>query len=110
MSGDEDTVAMCSVRYQTTWNDFSARAGAGYRQILDFNDLDESLWIGVPGQSGRISSPHHQYGNFISFLVVQFLTYYYSDQIESWYSGKYNKMVYSKNKIVDSLKHTKIIP
>jgi penicillin amidase len=92
MSGDEDTVAMCSVRYQTTWNDFSARGGAGYRQILDFNNFDESVWIAVPGQSGRISSPHHH------------------DQIESWYTGKYNKMLYSKEKIVASLKHTKIMP
>lgn len=39
--------------------DFRAAWSPTYRQIIDLDDVSRSVFIGVPGQSGHIASPHY---------------------------------------------------
>ncbi|MCW5588863.1 MAG: penicillin acylase family protein [Legionellales bacterium] len=48
--------------------------GAGYRQIINFADLNQSLFMVTPGESGNIFSPH------------------YDDLLTRWRNGQYIKI------------------
>ena len=50
---------------------YAHTAGASLRMVADLHDLDRSLFVTVPGQSGHFLSPH------------------YRDQLELWRSGGY---------------------
>jgi penicillin G amidase len=56
------------------FEDFSMGNGSGYRQVVDLADLDASLYIHAPGQSGNLLS-----GN-------------YADLLETWQAGEYLPM------------------
>jgi penicillin amidase len=56
------------------FEDFSMGNGPGYRQVVDLADLDASLYVHAPGQSGNLLS-----GN-------------YADLLETWQTGEYLPM------------------
>jgi penicillin amidase len=80
--GDDDTVARSGFIRDENLKPFDVVIGTSYRQIVDFSDFDQSKWIMPPGQSARLSSPHH------------------SDLLPLWAAGKYTDMLWSKSKIV----------
>ena len=53
---------------------FNTNFGVSYRQIIDFNDLDNSVYINPPGQNSDPNSPN------------------YSNQLELWQQGEYLPM------------------
>ena len=53
---------------------FVSASGVSFRMILDFADINRSLWILPPGQSGHPGSPH------------------YSDGIQPWLNVEYYPM------------------
>jgi penicillin amidase len=61
-------------------------AGPPFRFIADMGDLRNSLGLLVPGQSGRVGSPH------------------YDDQIEAWFSGEYHPMLYDREDVREAAK------
>lgn len=85
--GDDDTVARSGFIRDENLNKFDVVIGTSYRQIVDFSDFDQSKWIMPPGQSARLSSPHH------------------SDLLPLWASGKYTEMLWTKSKIVSQSPH-----
>ena len=70
VSGDRSTVNV-SPNGST---DFNSSFGASYRQIVDLNELDNSLYINPPGQSGNRESNN------------------YADQLPLWQTGEYLPM------------------
>ncbi len=58
-----------------------AATGATYRHIVDFGDLDGSLFTNAPGQSGRPGSP------------------YYGNLTESWANREYFPMLFSREAV-----------
>ncbi|HEX6978335.1 MAG TPA: penicillin acylase family protein [Alphaproteobacteria bacterium] len=56
--GDYFTVNRGATRINDPVTPFAHVHGAGYRAIYDLSDLDQSLFIAVPGQSGHPLSPH----------------------------------------------------
>ncbi|KAB8028086.1 penicillin acylase family protein [Fluviispira multicolorata] len=74
--GDGFTVNVGSYEF----NNFSQIAGAGYRQIVDFNNLEESVYIQALGQSGNIFSKN------------------YDDLMPLWRDGKYIPMSSEKER------------
>lgn len=61
--------------------------GPPYRMIVDLNDLNNSISILAPGQSG------HPF------------THHYDDQIEAWYTNGYHPMLYDRQNIEESAQH-----
>lgn len=57
--------------------DFRITTGASFRMVVDFSNLDQSLTINAPGQSGDPRSSH------------------YADLAPLWASGQYVPMLYS---------------
>lgn len=60
-------------------NNFQQRDGAGYRQIIDLNNFNQSLFIQSLGQSNDIFNSH------------------YEDMMKKWRDGKYVSMSSQKN-------------
>jgi len=58
-----------------------AATGATYRQIVDFSDLDGSLFTNAPGQSARPGSP------------------YYDNLVRPWGAGEYFPMLFSRGAV-----------
>lgn len=54
--------------------DFTSSFGVSYRQIIDFSNLENSLYINPPGNSGELGNPN------------------YSDQLLLWQYGEYIPM------------------
>lgn len=59
-------------------------AGVSYKQVVDLGAMDESLWLHGPGQSGRLSSKHHE------------------DLAPYWLNGKHIPMMWDKERIIES--------
>jgi len=58
-----------------------AATGATYRHIVDFSDLDGSVFTNAPGQSARPGSP------------------YYADLVQPWGAGEYFPMLFSREAV-----------
>jgi penicillin amidase len=71
------------------WDDYDQYHAAAYRQIVDFNDLGNSRFINVPGQSGDPESRH------------------YDDLLERWQRVEYLPMRYDR-KTVDGATHGRL--
>lgn len=56
-------------------------AGISYKQVVDLGNLDESLWLNAPGQSGRLSSRNHD------------------NQASLWLEGKHTQMLWNREHI-----------
>jgi penicillin amidase len=65
--------------------------GAVYRLITDFSDLDRSLSIIAPGQSGQPESPH------------------YADLLGKWASGQMFELPYSREAVVREAAHRLVL-
>lgn len=59
--------------------------GPPYRMIVDLSDLDQSLSMLSPGQSGHLASPH------------------YDDQVQNWFDRGYHPMLINRDKIMAHL-------
>ncbi|NNF37220.1 MAG: penicillin acylase family protein [Gemmatimonadetes bacterium] len=64
-----------------------AATGATYRHIVDFADLDASVFTNAPGQSGRPGSP------------------YYGDLVEPWGRGDYFPMLFTRGAVEAAAQH-----
>ena len=62
-------------------SDYRQTGGASYRQVIDLGNLDNSVAINTPGQSGNPDSPH------------------YKDLFPIWAEGKYFPLFFSRDKI-----------
>ncbi len=71
LGGDRHTVNVS----RNGSEDFNTSVGVSYRQIIDFSDLENSLYINPPGQSGDATNPN------------------YSNQLSLWQQGEYIPMV-----------------
>ena len=88
LGGDGDTVWATG----SSTIDFKVQAVVGppFRFIADLADLDQSLGLLAPGQSGQPASPH------------------YADNIQAWFSGGYHRMAFSK-KTVETVAVSKLL-
>lgn len=72
---------------------FETSSGSSYRQIIDLADLDNSVCVIVPGQSGC------------------FLSRFYDNQIPIWLEGRYHPMLFDPDSIEkDSIGILKLSP
>jgi penicillin amidase len=62
----------------------SSIVGPPYRMIVDLNDLNNSISISAPGQSGNPGSSH------------------YDDQIKPWFQKEYHPMLYARVEIEEN--------
>jgi len=70
-----------------------AATGATYRHIVDFSDLDASVFTNAPGQSARPGSP------------------FYSNLVEPWGAGEYFPMLFSRDAVeADTQARLRLIP
>ncbi len=53
--GDDSCVNVGAYDYST----FLMTAGSSYREVIDFSNLDDSLFVHGPGQSGNVFSPDY---------------------------------------------------
>jgi len=58
--------------------------GPPFRFIADLSDLNRSLGLMAPGNSGQPGSPH------------------YDDQIDAWFSGQYHSMLFSRDDVLNA--------
>lgn len=79
IGGDTDTPCQTAYRPDQPYNN-NAWAPS-FRQIVDLGDLNRSLVIAPPGQSGHLGSPH------------------YDDFIQPWLKGQYHPMLWSQAEI-----------
>ncbi len=66
---------------------FSQSSGASYRQILDFEDWDRSVFTSTPGQSGMPGSPH------------------YDDLAQRWADHQYQPLPFSRAAVEAAARH-----
>lgn len=64
-----------------------AATGATYREILDLSDLDRSLVVNAPGQSGQPGSP------------------FYDNLLDLWADGEYFPLVWSRERVEEEAAH-----
>jgi penicillin amidase len=83
IGGDTDTLCQTAVLPSNRKDlSFELNAwGPGHRQIINMENLEKSLMISVPGQSGHLGSPH------------------YDDSIDLWINGEYHPMLWTREKI-----------
>ncbi|NPA93638.1 MAG: penicillin acylase family protein, partial [Chloroflexi bacterium] len=63
-------------------NPYEARSFApSHRQIFDLTNWDNARMVSIPGQSGRITSPH------------------YADQLNLWQNGEHHPMLWSRDAV-----------
>ncbi|HEX8100490.1 MAG TPA: penicillin acylase family protein [Actinomycetota bacterium] len=75
LGGDEQTVAQAQYEPGTPYD---AIVIPSWRQIIDLSDLDASLGVVVPGQSGNPASPH------------------FRDQYNLWATGRHHPLPFSR--------------
>jgi len=85
IGGDSDTVNMGNT---VPTNPEEVIAIASYRQITDLSDLNNSLSIHVPGQSGHPGSPH------------------YDDFIQLWQQTEYHPQLFKRDHIKSATEGT----
>lgn len=70
-----------------------AATGATYRHIVDFSDLDGSVFTNAPGQSGRAGSP------------------YYGNLVEPWGAGEYFPLLFTRAAVeAETLHRLRLVP
>ncbi|MBN1953671.1 MAG: penicillin acylase family protein [Anaerolineae bacterium] len=82
IGGDTDTV--CQTAYHAEAPYVVNAWAPSYRQIVDLGDLDRSLMIHPPGQSGQLTSPH------------------YDDLVEMWLAGEYVPMLWTRERVEEA--------
>ena len=91
VGGDNTTLWATGASYHNL--DCSFMVGPPFRIIVDLSNLDNSLGLLAPGQSGNPSSPH------------------YDDQVQSWFKAGYHSMYYSSSQVNQYTVHLlKLIP
>ena len=81
VSGANEVINNMSFTY-TANGDYVVKAGPSTRRVIDFSDIENSMSILPPGQSGNVFSKH------------------YRDQASLYYVGKYRKMLINKKEII----------
>ncbi|RME43658.1 MAG: penicillin acylase family protein, partial [Chloroflexi bacterium] len=76
--GDPFTIWPNATRLQPYYDDFHS---ASYRMIVDLADLERSVAVCPPGQSGHPGSPH------------------YADQLPDWLAGRHRPMLWQREGI-----------
>jgi penicillin amidase len=66
-------------------------SGASYRQILDLEDWDRSVFTSTPGQSGQPGAPH------------------YRDLLEPWAKGEYAPLVFTRRAVEAETVHRLVL-
>jgi penicillin amidase len=79
LGGSADTIWQCPPLRNLP--PLKSTYSASWRQLVDFTDLDEALWIHSSGQSGHPASRH------------------YKDLIPLWVSGRYRPMLWSRERV-----------
>jgi len=79
IGGDHTTVWASGSSFHNL--DSALIVGPVYRMIIDLSDLDNSVSVLAPGQSGNPASPH------------------YADQISAWFNAKYHPMLFSRGAV-----------
>jgi penicillin G amidase len=79
IGGDSTTVCSSWASYQ---GDFTTNCGTSFRMIIDLGDLNKSLWMLPPGNSGHAGSAH------------------YGDGIKPWLNIDYFPMLWDKAEII----------
>jgi penicillin amidase len=91
VGGDQTTIWATTSNYHDLGS--ASMIGPPYRMIVDLNQLDNSVSILSPGQSGNPSSVH------------------YDDQIDGWKKGGYHPMLYKREHIEkESIHRLRLIP
>lgn len=61
--------------------------GPPFRSVVDLGDLDKSVGLLAPGQSGQPGSPH------------------YDDQIQAWFQGDYHPLLFARAEVERRAQH-----
>ncbi|MCC6956655.1 MAG: penicillin acylase family protein [Anaerolineales bacterium] len=85
IGGDHTTVWATGSSYHNL--DSAQVVGPVYRMIVDLSNLDNSVSVLAPGQSGNPASPH------------------YKDQIAGWFNSGYHPMLFSRNLVDKNTAH-----
>ncbi|MDP8955557.1 MAG: penicillin acylase family protein, partial [Actinomycetota bacterium] len=75
LGGDEQTIAQGQYEPGTP---YKALVVPAWRQIIDLSDLDASVGVQPPGQSGNPASPH------------------FNDQFDLWMTGRHHPLAFSR--------------
>ncbi len=79
VGGDTDTPLQTAVLPQEPYENRSFVPS--HRQIFDLRQWDNSRMVILPGQSGRLASPH------------------YNDQVELWQQGRHHPLLWSRERV-----------
>ncbi len=79
LGGDTDTPLQTAIFPQEPYQ--ATNFAPSHRQIFDLSDWDNARMVSIPGQSGRIASPH------------------YGDQVPLWLNGQYHPMLWSREAV-----------
>jgi len=91
IGGDQTTIWASGANYHNL--ETNDMIGPPYRMIVDLKDLENSISMLAPGQSGNPSSR------------------YYDDQIETWLNQEYHPMSYSRQNVEEHARYRlKLIP
>ena len=91
VGGDQTTIWATSTFSHNLGTD--QMVGPPFRMIIDLKNLENSVSILAPGQSGNPASPHYQ------------------DQVEAWFKGYYHPILYYQPEIEKQAKHRlKLLP
>jgi len=91
LGGDQTTIWATGASYHDL--ETSRIVGPPYRMIIDLGDLNNSVSILAPGQSGHPASHH------------------YDDQIDAWFKGIYHPMLFSRQAVEEKASHKlKLLP
>jgi penicillin amidase len=85
VGGDQSTIWATSTNFQNLNTD--QMVGPPFRMIIDLKNLENSVSILAPGQSGNPASPH------------------YRDQVQAWFNGSYHPILYHRSEIEKQAKH-----
>lgn len=85
VGGDQTTIWATVTNSQNL--DTDQMVGPPYRMIIDLRNLENSVSILAPGQSGNPASPH------------------YRDQVAAWFKGQYHPLLYHQPDIEKQAKH-----
>jgi len=83
IGGDTDTPCQTAIASENPYDNRSW--SPSFRQIVDLGDLSRSWITTVPGQSGRLGSPH------------------YDDFIETWRKGELHPMLWTRAQVEQAL-------
>ena len=91
LGGDSSTIWATGSGFHTINNEFVI--GPPYRMIVDLGNLDNSVSLLSPGQSGSPASQH------------------YDDQSAAWFTGQYHPMLYQRSGVeANTLRLLRITP